>query len=66
MCESINHWTPDCPDKTESQNKGLSYEAILCQADSDHPSGLKGLLLESWNAAALDSGSSKTIRGQVC
>ena len=62
----MHHWAPDCPDKTESQNdKGLSYEAIIFQADFNHPSELKGPLSEIWNAAILDSGSSKTMCGPV-
>ena len=66
LYESINHWAPDCPDKTESPNNTrLSYEAILFQADFDHPSKLQGLLSESWNAAVLDSGASKTVYGRV-
>ena len=48
LCQSMNHWASDCPDKTESPNDmWLSYEAILFQADSDHPSELKGLFSES-------------------
>ena len=66
MCESINHWTPDCLDKTKSPNDTcLSYETILFQADFNHPSELKGLLLESRNVAVLDSGASKTVCGRV-
>ena len=37
---------------------GLPYHTILFQADFDHPSEVKGLLSESWNA-------SKTVCGQV-
>ena len=66
MCESINHWAPDCPDKTDSPNDmWLLYEAILFQADFDHPSEVKSLLLESWNAAVLDSGANKNLCGGV-
>ena len=66
MCESVNHWASDCPDKTDSANDmWLLYEAILFQADFDHPSELNSLLLESWNAAVLDSGASKTLCDQV-
>ena len=43
----------------------LSYEAILFQADFDYPNELVGLLSESWNAAVLDSGTSKTVCGPV-
>ena len=60
MFESINHWAKDCPDKTKSPN-----EAILCKPDFDHPSELKSLLSESWNAAVLDGGASKTVSCRV-
>ena len=43
----------------------LSYVAILFQGDFDHPSELEGLLSESWNAAVLDNGVSKTLCGRV-
>ena len=67
MCESINHWAPNCPDKTESQNDmWLSYEAILFfQAGFDHSSKLRDLPSESWNAAVFDSGTNKTVCGQI-
>ena len=51
--------------KLTPNNKWLPYEAILFQADVDHPSELKGLLSESWNAAVLGSGASKTVCGRV-
>ena len=39
LCESINHWAPECPDKPDSPNNTwLSYKAILFLADFDHPS----------------------------
>ena len=45
LCESINHWAPDCPDKTDPPNDTwLSYKAILFQGDFNHPSELKGLI----------------------
>ena len=66
MCESINNWAPDRHDKTESPNNTRhSYEAILFQADFDHPSKLKSLLSEFWNAGVLDSGASKTVCGRA-
>ena len=43
ICESINHWAQSCPDKG---NKDIStYYVVLFQADYDHPSKLKGKLL---------------------
>ena len=66
MCESFNHSAPDWSHKVESLNvTWLLYEVILIQADFDHPSELKGLLSECWNAAVFESSTSKTICGRV-
>ena len=67
MYESINDWTPYCPDITECLNDTLlSYEAILFQADFDHRNQLKGVLAESWNATVTDSCTCKTVCGWAC
>ena len=66
MCESVNHSAPDWSHKVEFLNDTwLSYEVILIQADFDHPSELKGLLSECWNAAVFESSTSKTVCGRV-
>ena len=61
ICESINHWAQDCPDKGSRD-----FNTLCCpyQSDYDHPNKLKNLVVESWNAAVLDSGASKTVCGQ--
>ena len=66
MCESVNHWAPGWFHKVKSSNDTwLSYEVILLQAGFDHPSELKGLLSECWNAAVFESSTSKTVCGRV-
>ena len=59
ICESINHWAPNCPDN-QNQNNTYYNKIVLYQTDYDHPSELLSLLDKSRNAAFLDSGASKT------
>ena len=68
ICESINHWAQDCPDKIKDEHDTYhSYHVVLFQSDFDHPSTgkLQSLVAESWNAAVLDSGTSNTVSGQA-
>ena len=62
ICESVNHWAQDCPDKGSGDFN--TYYAVLCQSDYDHPNKVKNLVAELWNAAFFDSGASKTVYGQ--
>ena len=62
ICESINHWAQDCSDKCSGDFN--TYYVVLYQSDYDHPNKLKNLVAESWNAAVLDSGATKTVCGQ--
>ena len=59
ICESMNHWIQDCPDKGSRDFN--TYYVVLYQSDYDHPNKLKNLVAESWNAAVLDSSASKTV-----
>ena len=36
ICESINHWAPNCPDN-QNQNNTYYNEIVLYQTDYDHP-----------------------------
>ena len=63
ICESINHWTPNCPDN-QDHNNTFYNEIVLYQSDYDHPSKFLSLVDESRNAAVLDSGASKTVCGE--
>ena len=68
ICEYVNHWDQSCPDKNNKINPNetwISYKAVLFQSDFDNLNELKGLLSESWSAAVLDSGASKTVCGKV-
>ena len=40
-------------------------EVILFQSDYDYPGQMQTLVSESWNAALLDSGASKTVCGKI-
>ena len=63
ICESINHWVPNCPDN-QGHNNMYYNEIVLYQTDYDHPSTFLSLVDESRNAAVLDSGASKTVCGE--
>ena len=54
--------THNCPDKGPRDFN--TYYVVLYQSDYDHPNTLKNLVVESWNAAVLDSSASKTVCGQ--
>ena len=41
------------------------YEVVLFQSDYNHPSHLKGPVVEAVNAGVLDSGANKTVCGQT-
>ena len=80
ICDSVNHWANDCPDKRPSRRSRPTYMAshtsvpasdsmtddiVMFQSDFDHPSNLRTLVAESWNHAVLDSGASKTVCGAI-
>ena len=62
ICESINHWAPNCPDN-QNQNNTYYNKIVLYQTDYDHPSKLLSFVDKSRNAAILDSRASKTVWG---
>ena len=51
------------PEKQE-QNTYFLQEFVVIQSDFDHPTKLKNLVSESWNAALLDSGATSTVTGE--
>ena len=56
----------DCSDRSSHTNDTwLSFEDVLFQTNFDNPNELKELLVQSGNAAALDSSKSKTVCDQV-
>ena len=63
ICESINHWQQECPDK---QNDTLyTVHEIVLHNDNNYPDNLKNLVAETWNCGLLDCGASKTVCGEI-
>jgi len=59
ICQSINHWATQCPDKN-NDNHDVTYlvnELVLTD------SILQSLISETWSAAILDSGATSTVCG---
>ena len=59
-CQSINHWTTQCPDKNLDEVSCMVHEIIL-QNSSD--TVLQITLSETWPSAVLDSSASSTVCG---
>ena len=66
ICESINHFAQNCPDRKphQSYDTYFTQEIVLFQSDYDEPTNLKTLVGESWNSALLDSGATNTVTGE--
>ena len=60
ICQSINHWATQCPDKNLYEVSCMVHEIIL-QNSSD--TALQILLYETSSSAVLDSGASSTVCG---
>ena len=61
ICQSINHWASQCPDKNSDELSCMVHEIIL-QNSSD--TGLQTLLSETWSSAVLDAGATSTVCGR--
>ena len=61
ICQSINHWEKDCPDKTITDVSFMLNEIVL-HASNDVV--LKTLVSETWSGAVLDCGATNTVCGQ--
>ena len=62
ICQSINHWQSQCPDKHVTSVTYMVNEVIL------HASSniiLKSLVAETWNSAVLDCGATSTVCGKA-
>ena len=67
VCQSINHWAQDCPDKsTHESNSYILNGVVLHQTHYHNPQELKFLMSETWSAALLDCEASKTVCGKEC
>ena len=65
ICDSINHWATNCPDReTRDQDTLLVHEIVLHQSDLKNPENLKQLTADSWSSGLLDSGASRTVCGK--
>ena len=64
-CESINHWSQNCPDKGKSEQTYVIHEIVLHQNDMSNPEQMKTLVAESWSSGLLDCGASKTVCGKI-
>ena len=60
ICQSINHWRNDCPDKLVSETTYLVNEVVLHNCNDVV---LKSLVAETWCSAVLDSGATSTVCG---
>lgn len=66
ICESINHWAQDCPDRSSrDQDTYLIHEIVLMEEEYQDPEKLKQLVSETWNNGLLDCGASKTVCGDT-
>ena len=62
LCQSINHWEKDCPDRNVNEVSFMLNEVIL-HASND--AVLKTLVSETWSSAVLDSGATNTVCGKT-
>jgi hypothetical protein len=61
VCQSINHWAKDCPDKDVNE-VALTINELVLHANNDIV--LKTLVSETWNAVVLDCGATGTVCGR--
>ena len=61
VCESINHWANNCPDRRDKDTY-LVYEIIL-HANRHSPEHMQTLVGETWNSGLLDCGATRTVCG---
>jgi len=62
ICQSINHWEKDCPDKDIAE-VSLVVDGVVLHANSG--TALKSLVSETWGSLVLDCGASSTVCGQT-
>jgi len=59
VCQSINHWADQCPDREKDDVSYLVHELVLHSEDN----ALQSLLSETWNSAVLDTGATNNVCG---
>ena len=62
VCQSINHWAKDCPDKAINE-VALTINELILHTSND--TVLKTLVSETWNAVVLDCGATGTVCGRA-
>lgn len=60
ICQSINHWASQCPDRSSEEVTYIVHELVLHNSNDVI---LQSLLSETWSCAVLDSGASSTVCG---
>ena len=61
ICESINHWEDDCPDKPYGKSKGNTEEVVLYKSVLHTQEFMQQFTGEMLSAAVLDSGVTSTV-----
>ena len=62
LCQSINHWEKECPDRVINEVT-LTLNDVILHTNND--TVLKTLVSETWNSAVLDSGATQTVCGRT-
>ena len=65
VCDSVNHWTPQCPDAQQPTLFQETEEVTLFESDLDDTNQLTTLVAETQCAAVIDCGATKTCCGQI-
>ena len=73
ICESVNHWASNCPDKVyysedqveDSAEEEPSHQVTLFQSNLITNSQMKVFVSETLNTAVLDSGATANVAGQT-
>ena len=62
LCQSINHWERECPDRNINDVSLVLNEVVLHISDD---TVLKTMVSETWCSAVLDSGATNTVCGRT-
>ena len=64
VCDSVNHWKNNCPDRDLFKCKSTYFNVVLFQADLDEPHRIDSLVHETLGAGVADCGASSTCCGR--
>ena len=62
ICQSINHWERECPDRRKINDVSLVLNEVILQTSNDVV--LKNLVSETWGSTVLDCGATNTVCGR--